>query len=344
MSRTRLTHKVAEDMKSKANAQVEAKGTGVDNDVFEMNGTDHAKNDPKIDEYSKGEPSEWAEDVNKSDLWKKDKRDPSLNVPEITAKQAGEAVAAAKKLENKAIKCIVASQRMLPGASDMLVEAQAAAFMHLPESALDATLARQEELAKSLVKNASESAEDAEEEKEEEKKDEDKKDKDAGEVPEGLKAFQKKKEEEKEDKKEEKDATEKEDDKDQSSNKKGYEAMLKKLEAMASDIKQAMSDEDKEEDKVEEKEEEKKEDKEAAKKDEETEEVEAAKKDEEEEDVTAKDASDVSLLDEIFGAVTASDKKGAKSLAGMVKKQASEGSDSMSSLWKTDPDVSALFK
>ena len=65
MSRNRLTNRTASDMKSKPGAQVEAKGSGVDNDVYNMNDTGHEKNDPSVSEYAKGDPSAWAEDVNK---------------------------------------------------------------------------------------------------------------------------------------------------------------------------------------------------------------------------------------------------------------------------------------
>ena len=304
MSRVRLTDKVAADMKSKANTQVEDKGANVDNDVHDMNNTGHEKNDPKVDQYAKGGPSEWAEDVDSSNLWKKDKRD-DMNVSEMTAKQAAEAVAAAKKLEEKAIKCIVASQRMLPGAMDTIIEAQAADLMHLPENSLNATLARQEELAKSLVKTAAKAEDDADEgdtEKDDEKKDDEKKD-------------------------------------DKKNGKKvDFAEMFKKMEAQMTEIKEAM----------------------ACKEKEATEEaVEAAKVDEkedekkevgEEEEVGAAvektvEASDSSLLDDIFSQVTASEKKGAKTLSGMVKKEASENvNDNLSNLWKSDPDVSTLFR
>lgn len=46
---------------------------------------------------------------------------------------AYEAVAAARKLEERAARCIAAAQRMLPGASDKDIEAQAAVLMQHPQ-------------------------------------------------------------------------------------------------------------------------------------------------------------------------------------------------------------------
>ena len=57
---------------------------------------------------------------------------------------AAEAIATMRKLEEKAARCIVASQRTLPGADRDMIEAQAASFMHLPDAELNATLSRQE--------------------------------------------------------------------------------------------------------------------------------------------------------------------------------------------------------
>ena len=331
-----------ERLTSKSAAE-EDKGTGIMNDPYQVNNPEHEKNDPKVDEYAKGDPSAWGEDVNK-DLpgGKKDKRDPDTHIPEITAKMAAEAVQAAHKLEEKAVKCIVASQRILPGAEDEIIQHQAADLMHLPDNMVDAMLNRQEELANTIAKAAACMDKKEEDEKDEEKdaaaeckdekkEDEKKDEKDAGEIPEGLKKFQEaqkakggkkddKKEDKKEDKEDEKDAEDKED---------------KKEDEKKEDEKEEKDAEDKKD----EKEEKKDEEKDAAK-----EEKEDEKKDEEKDAGVELEAS-ASLLDDIFAGVIASDtKKGAKSLSGLVKKEASESnSDPLAGIWKTDPDISNLF-
>jgi hypothetical protein len=65
--------------------------------------------------------------------------------------QARDAVIAARKLEDKALKCITIAQRMLPGASDDLIEVQATDLMYMPERCVLATLQRQAELAEKLA-------------------------------------------------------------------------------------------------------------------------------------------------------------------------------------------------
>ena len=294
--RQRLTSKTAEWLKSKADAQVQDKGTGIDNDTAAMNNDAHAKNDPSYDDYKKGEPSAWGEDVDKSNLWKKDKRD-EMNVSEMTAKDAAEAVASVKKLQEKAVKCLVASQRILPGAPESVLEAQASDLMHLPETRLDALLKRQEVLAKTIAKAASESADDAEDKKEEEKKEE-------------VEAS--------EDTEEDADAKKKEiqDKMDKLS------AELKEIEAKGGckkEAEEAPAEEKKEEDKEEDEEEKKK------------------------EEDTSKEAS---LLDEIFSsALPTGTKKGASSLSGLVKKEASSGAgNDISGIWDAPPDVSSNFR
>jgi len=312
--RQRLTSKTAEWLKSKADAQVQDKGTGIDNDTAAMNNDAHAKNDPSYDDYKKGEPSAWGEDVDKSNLWKKDKRD-EMNVSEMTAKDAAEAVASVKKLQEKAVKCLVASQRILPGAPESVLEAQASDLMHLPETRLDALLKRQEVLAKTIAKAASESADDAEDKKEEEKKEE----VEASEDTEDKKEEEKKEEvEASEDTEEDADAKKKEiqDKMDKLS------AELKEIEAKGGckkEAEEAPAEEKKEEDKEEDEEEKKK------------------------EEDTSKEAS---LLDEIFSsALPTGTKKGASSLSGLVKKEASSGAgNDISGIWDAPPDVSSNFR
>jgi len=341
MSRERLTSRTAEELKSRPGAQVESKGSGIDNDVYDMNDTGHFKNDPKIGEYSSGDPEAWGEGVNKDKANKDDgKREETGHAPLIDKHAASEAIASAKRLEEKAVKCIIAAQRILPGATEDLIEKQAAILMSLPNEGLDATLANQTALAQQISKQAESVADEAkaegETEKEEKEEKECDKDKEAGKV-------------------EEKDED---------------EGKLEELKKMASDImrqiealdqnaksnknwpagkkteKKAGDEEDKKED-------EKKEEKDAAseedkKEDEKKEEkaaadAEEAKEEKKEEDKEV-EASDENLLDQIFGEVTASEtKKGASKLSGMVKKEASQQVDSLSSLWKTDPDVSSMF-
>jgi len=65
--------------------------------------------------------------------------------------EPAQAVMAARKLEDKALKCITIAQRMLPGAEDTMIEAQATDLMYLPEKMVLATLQRQAELAETLA-------------------------------------------------------------------------------------------------------------------------------------------------------------------------------------------------
>jgi hypothetical protein len=336
MSRERLTSRTAEDLKAKPGAQVEAKGAGIDNDPYNQNDTNHEKNDPKIDQYGKGDPSAWGEDVNKDNPAKDDsKREENGYAPLIDKHAAAEAIASAKRLEEKAVKCIIAAQRILPGAAEEMIEKQAAIFMHLPEEGLNATLTNQESLAKQIAKQASKVAGEAECEHEEK------------ETP----AEEAKEEKALEEAKEEKDAAAEElDDK-----KKKLEELKKQASALETEItagqnadanknnpqgkkteKKAGEEEDKKEEKVEEK----KEEKDAASE----EKVEEKKEEETKEEEKEIEASDGNLLDQIFGEVTASEtKKGASTLAGMVKKQASDQVTDLSGLWASSPDVSNLF-
>ena len=71
--------------------------------------------------------------------------------PEASPVTARDAVLAARKLEDKALKCITIAQRMLPGADDGLIELQATDLMYMPERCILATLQRQAELAQKLV-------------------------------------------------------------------------------------------------------------------------------------------------------------------------------------------------
>ena len=291
MSRQRLTSKVAEEIAG---------------DVYTMNNPEHEKNDPKIDEYANGNPSSWAEDPAKGDSPKGDGASRAKNTPN-SSKEAAEAVKTARKLEQKAVKCIVAAQRMLPGAADEIIEAQAADLMELPEGSLNSTLSRQEKLAQSVIAKAEEVVEEVEEKEEK-----------TAMTDEEKKAFA---------------------DKMQAARAKKAAAdkELEELEKSASDDKDKDKDKDKDDEEVVEASDAKEEEKEEV--------VEASdakeeEKEEEKEEGTGKDAS---LLDEIFSSVEASDnKKGASSLSGMVKKEAS-AKDDLAKLWGNTPDVSHVF-
>jgi hypothetical protein len=303
MSRTRLTTRTAADMKSKPGTQVEDKGSGIDNDTAKMNNPEHEKNDPSVSEYAKGDPSAWAEDVNKNNPAKDDqKREETGHAPLLDKHAAEDAIASARRLEGKAVKAIIASQRMLPGATEEVISKQASILMHLPEEGLNATLTHQEGLAHMIAKAADDSSE--------ESKEEDKKEKEEGEEKEETKDASA--EEKVEDKKEEetKDAN----------------AIIAKLAAEVEDLKKKLQGDEKS-------------GKDAAAS------VEDKKEEKEEAKEETKEASDSSLLDQIFSGVMAPTiKKGASKLSGMVKKEAStSASNDLSGLWAGAPDVSDVF-
>ena len=379
MSRERLTTRTAEDLKAKAGTQVSDKGSGIDNDTAAMNNPDHTKNDPAVGEYAKGDPSAWGEDK-AAQNWPSqskggEKREDTGHAA-ITAKQAAEAVASAKRLEEKAVKCIIAAQRILPGAAEEMIEKQAAIFMHLPEEGLNATLTHQETLAKQIAKQAGDVAEEAEKHDEDEPGHEEKETK-AEKATEEKAVTEAEKEKEDDDDKKKKEAAE-----ILAAKKKELDDMKKKASELEKEItagqndpkyfygkgkktKDASSEEDEKDDKKEDK----KEDKAAAsekcekcgktpceckeddKKDDKaasacTRKDEKDEKDDKKEDKAATEieASDGTLLDQIFGEVTASEtKKGAAKLSGMVKKQASEQVSELSGLWASAPDVSNMF-
>ena len=159
MSRVRLTSRTAFD------ASKVAKEEKVE-DAYSQNNPDHAKNDPKEDQYVIGTPSDFAEDVNKDNLWKDDDRVGTGHSKLVDKKAAAEAIASAREMEMKAVKCIIASQRMLPGAPDELIEKQASVLLSLPGEGIDEILSNQQNFAKMISKAASEIAEEVEEDKE----------------------------------------------------------------------------------------------------------------------------------------------------------------------------------
>ena len=143
-------------------------------DPYTMN-QEHANN--PVEKYKTGDPSTWAEDPDMKKPWEGEGRN-EVGLPA----PAREAVMAAQKLEDKALKCITIAQRMLPGSPDELIEAQATDLMYMPERCVLATLSRQAELAQKLAAEVKEDEEDdkqkakdaAAEETKEEKKDEEK--------------------------------------------------------------------------------------------------------------------------------------------------------------------------
>lgn len=341
MARQRLTSRTAEDLKAKPGTQVEAKGSGIDNDPYDMNDTGHEKNDPKVDEYAKGDPSAWAEDPNMADPAKDDsKREETGHAPLIDKHAAMEAIASAKRLEEKAIKCIVAAERMLPGADQDMIKKQAADLLSLPEDALNSTLTRQEELAKTIAKAAAESAEESgEKEMTPEEK----------EKAEKATAEKKLKEEKllalkKEAAELEAELTgSKEAGADQNDPEYGYSGKEKKDDWRTG--KKAEDENDNEEEMKKEKKPEEEEKKEEAEESEEKEAAKEEKSEEEEEKKEEKEASD-DLLSQIFNdnLTTTQNKKGASTLSGMVKKEASsQMPDNLSNLWASAPNVSGIF-
>jgi len=115
-------------------------------DPYTMNQTHE---NPPVQKYQTGSPSAWGEDPNMATPWKTEGRTETGH-PAPASKAAHEAVLAARKLEDKAIKCITIAQRMLPNANDEIIEAQATDLMYLPERSVLATLQRQAELAQIL--------------------------------------------------------------------------------------------------------------------------------------------------------------------------------------------------
>ena len=154
MSRNRLTDKTA----------AEAEG----NDLYTMNGARPTGNINPGTKYDIGGPAEFGETpitqaetkaIHDQDV--KD-RDPDTNIPELR-KASEQAIRNAAELERKAIRCLVASQRMLPGAEQHVIEANAADLIRLPLASIDAILSRQESFARRVASEAEalEGAEDA---------------------------------------------------------------------------------------------------------------------------------------------------------------------------------------
>jgi len=119
-------------------------------DPYTMNQT---RQNPPVEKYQTGDPDAWGETPNMATPWKSEGRTETGHPA-----PAREAVVGARKLEDKALKCITIAQRMLPGADDSVIEEQATDFMYLPEKSVLATLQRQASLAEKLAGKAEENA------------------------------------------------------------------------------------------------------------------------------------------------------------------------------------------
>jgi hypothetical protein len=298
-------------------------------DPYTMN-QEHANN--PVEKYHNGDPDSWAETPDMKTPWKNEGRTETGHpAPER------EAVMAARKLEDKALKCITIAQRMLPGAVDASIEEQATDLMYLPERCIQATLQRQAELAEVLSGKDDDEDDDAtaakkedEEEKEAKKDDDDdddataakkedeEEDKDAGKKEETTPPPEKKAKKEVVEEDEEKSAKKKDEEEE-------VEAAKKKDEEEDEEKSAKKKDEEEDEEK-------------SAKKKEDEEEVEAKKKDEDEEEVEAS----TDFLDQFFAKEEV--KTGAKKLSGIVKQASSTSTNDLSSLWDAPPDVSKNFK
>jgi hypothetical protein len=116
-------------------------------DPYTMN-QDHANN--PIEKYQTGGPDQWNETPDMTHRWEGEGRTETGHPAPSGENAARGAVMAARKLEDRAIKCITIAQRMLPGAADEIIESQATDLMYLPEKSVLATLQRQSALAEEL--------------------------------------------------------------------------------------------------------------------------------------------------------------------------------------------------
>jgi hypothetical protein len=285
-------------------AQLEKKA-----DPYTMN-QDH-KN-PPVQKYQTGDPSTWAEDPHMATPWKTEGRTETGHPA-----PAREAVVAARKLEDKAIKCITIAQRMLPGASDEIVEEQATDLMYLPERSVMATLQRQSELAE-VISGEGEKEAGKKEDEEEEKEDKEAKGKGCDKEETTPEPEKKEAEEEKEAGKKEEEAVPEEEKEE-----KKEAAPEEKKEAAPEEKKVAAPEE-------------KKEAEEAAP--EEKKEAQAPAEEEKKDEEEKPEEKKADLLDQIF---ENTEKTGAKKLSGIVK-QAS-GQHDLNNLWDAPPDVSKAF-
>ena len=159
-------------------------------DPYTMN---QKRENPPAKKYDTGDSYDFGEQPDMKHPWEGEKRTETGHPA-----PAREAVKAARKLEDKAIKCITIAQRMLPGASDEVIEEQATDLMYMPEPSVLSTLQRQASLAETLIAGADADVDkdkdaDKDEDKtagelpleEKEKKDDDDKDEDADKTAKG---------------------------------------------------------------------------------------------------------------------------------------------------------------
>ncbi len=282
-------------------------------DPYTMNQT-HPN--PPASKYDIGGPSQFAEDPDMKKPWLSEGRTETGH-PAPAARQA---VKAARQMEDKALKCITVAQRMLPGASDELIEDQATDLMFIPENRIMATLERQASFAEVLANGDEEEGKEQAEESGEE----------AAPAPDNAEEDEKKKK--KEDDKEAADPAE-EDEKKKEDDKEAADP-AEEDEKKKEDDKEAAADPAEEDEKK------KEDDKEAAADPAEEDE----KKKEDDKEAAASDEIDLSpgvdLLDSIF-ANEETEKVGAKKLSGIVKKASSD--IGLDSLWSSPPDVSEAF-
>ena len=148
MQRNRLTPKTAAE--------------AGDNDLYTMNGARPTGNVNPGDKYEIGGPDQFGETpistADTAKLHDKDVNDRNdQNIPNL--REASEAaIRSAAVLEQKAVRCLVASQRMLPGADQQMIEANAMDLIRLPLTSIDAILARQESFARRLASEAEEAS------------------------------------------------------------------------------------------------------------------------------------------------------------------------------------------
>ena len=150
--RTRLTSKTAAELMP---VQAATDAPNQPNDVYVNDSrTVGNKNVPSAN----GTPETWNEGVQPAAVLDK-KHNDETNRNEMGLIDAKAAVKNASELESKAVKCLVASQRMLPGAHRDVLEANAFDMMYLPSASIDGILSRQEGLARSIAASASKIAE-----------------------------------------------------------------------------------------------------------------------------------------------------------------------------------------
>lgn len=147
MERNRLTTKKAGE-------------AGAINDVYTLNGARPTGNVNPADKYEIGGPDQFGETplstADTAKLHDKDvkDRDPNTNISNLR-EAAVSAVRNAAETEKKAMRCLVAAQRMLPGADESVIEATAADLLvNMPTAAVDALLMRQEAFARKIASDA----------------------------------------------------------------------------------------------------------------------------------------------------------------------------------------------